>query len=77
MAGSSMSWPFGEKECPHCRYLHPVEPPLLDDAGYEIRGFCLHPRIATDLFIFKNRNADQIGACPCFWPRPKNTEEVV
>lgn len=59
-----MSWPFGESECPRCRYFEPLDPPAYDDVGYEIVGFCLHPRIATELFRMKTRGAAK--DCPCF-----------
>jgi hypothetical protein len=63
-----MSWPFSPKECPGCRYLEPVDPPALDDAGYEIVGLCLHPKIAMELFQFKERDPCSVAPCPCFWP---------
>jgi hypothetical protein len=72
-----MSWPFSPKECPQCRFLHPIDPPMLDDAGYEIHGFCLHPRIAMDLFILKERDPDQLGTCPCFSKRREDRREAV
>jgi hypothetical protein len=48
--------------------LQPLSPPAFDDAGYEIVGVCLHPRISTDLFLFKER-AQNVGSCPCFRKR--------
>jgi hypothetical protein len=61
-----MSWPFGPEECPSCRFFEAVEPPLHDDAGYEIVGGCRHPRIATDLFLFRTRDPRAMEPCPCF-----------
>jgi len=61
-------WPFSPEECTKCRYLEPVAPPAFDDAGYEIVGFCLHPRIAMDLFLFKKRE-QTMDPCPCFRER--------
>lgn len=61
-----MSWPYVPEECPRCRYLEPVDPPAYDDAGYEIVGFCLHPRIGMDLFLFKKRPQTGLASCPCF-----------
>ena len=72
----SVSWPFSPRECPHCRYLDPIDPPVLDDVGYEIRGFCQHPRIAMDLFVFKERDPEKLGACPCFFQRVDPTPEA-
>jgi hypothetical protein len=59
-----MSWPFGSAECPRCRYFERLDPPAEDDAGYEIVGLCSHPRIAGELFRFKERQVT--GGCPCF-----------
>lgn len=65
-----MSWPFIPAECPRCRYLEPIDSPAFDDAGYEIVGFCLHPRIGMNLFLFKNRPLSGAATCPCFRERP-------
>ncbi|HZQ80730.1 MAG TPA: hypothetical protein VFB25_02005 [Gaiellaceae bacterium] len=62
------SWPFSPEECPRCRYLEPIDPPAVDDAGYEIVGFCLHPRIGMDLFLFRQRE-QKMDSCPCFHER--------
>ena len=62
-----MSWPFGTDECPNCRYFEALEPPLEDDAGYEIVGLCGHPRIAMELF--RTKTSETAGGCPCFSPR--------
>lgn len=71
-----MSWPFGPDECPRCVFLEPVEPPIVDDSGYEVVGFCRHPRIAMDLFLFQRRDQRSLAPCPCFRPprqRPEAT----
>jgi hypothetical protein len=64
-----VSWPFGEQECPRCSYFDPLEPPAYDDVGYEIPGYCLHPRIAMELFRMRTRDAAELAGCPCFTPR--------
>lgn len=64
-----MSWPYSPKECPRCRYLEPLDPPALDDVGYEIVGFCRSVRIAMDLFVFKRRDPEAMDPCPCFRER--------
>lgn len=65
-----MSWPYSPKECPRCRYLAPLDPPAFDDAGYQIVGVCLHPRIGMDLFCFKQRDPETMQPCPCFREKP-------
>jgi hypothetical protein len=61
-----VSWPYSPKECPHCRFFERLDPPALDDVGYEIVGFCLNPRIGMDLFVFKQRDPNTMDPCPCF-----------
>jgi hypothetical protein len=61
-----MSWPYSPSECPRCRFFERLEPPALDDAGYEIVGFCLNSRIGMDLFVFKRRDPNTMEPCPCF-----------
>ena len=65
-----MSWPYSPRECPHCRYLEPIEPPVVDDAGYEVVGFCRSARIAMDLFVLKERDPETMDPCPCFREKP-------
>lgn len=65
-----MSWPYSPHECPECRYVERLEPPLRDDAGYEIVGLCRHPRIAMELFVLQRRDPVTLEPCPCF--RAKN-----
>jgi hypothetical protein len=38
----------------------------IDDAGYEIVGICLHPRIAMDVFLFERGDPRTMNPCPCF-----------
>jgi hypothetical protein len=38
----------------------------MDDAGYEIVGICLHPRIAMDVFLFERGDPRTMNPCPCF-----------
>ena len=59
-----MSWPYTPRECPYCRYFDRLDPPVRDDAGYEIVGLCGHPRIAMDLFRMRTR--EEPCHCPCF-----------
>ena len=66
-----MSWPYSPKGCPNCRYLEQFDSPAFDDIGYEIVGMCLHPRIAMDLFLFKERDPATMEACPCFRAKAK------
>ena len=61
-----MSWPYSPKECPQCLSFAALDPPALDDSGYEVVGFCRHPRIAMDLFVFKQRDPEVMEPCPCF-----------
>lgn len=63
-----MSWPFGEQECPHCRFFAALDPPVHDDAGYEILGTCRHSRIQVELFRMQTRRVS--GGCPCYTPQP-------
>jgi len=66
-----MSWPYSPKECPRCRFFERLDPPALDDVGYEIVGLCRNQRIATDLFVLKKRDPNRMDRCPCF--RKKRT----
>jgi hypothetical protein len=50
-----------------------LEPPAFDDVGYEIVGGCLHPRIAMELFRFKQRDPAEMERCPCFVRRTADT----
>lgn len=61
-----MSWPYSPTQCPRCRFLERLDPPALDDSGYAVVGFCLNPRIAMDLFLFKQRDPETMDPCPGF-----------
>jgi hypothetical protein len=67
-----VSWPFGESECPRCHYFERLDPPAYDDVGYEIVGFCLHPRIGMELFRMRSRKS--VADCPCFVARREPVE---
>jgi hypothetical protein len=69
-----MSWPYSPQECPRCRYLHALDPPARDDTGFEIPGFCLHPRIGMELFCFENRDPASMEPCPCFAAKPADQD---
>jgi hypothetical protein len=60
------SWPYTELQCPHCSYIHQPEPPWVDDSGYEIVGFCRHPRIAMELFRAQRRDLNEAERCRLF-----------
>jgi hypothetical protein len=62
---SGGSWPYIPAQCPHCVYIHPVDP-FTDDSGYEIHGFCRHPRIAMELFVPQQRDMSQAERCRLF-----------
>ncbi len=66
---SGGSWPYMPAQCPHCAYLHAIEPPYTDDSGYEIVGFCRHPRIAMELFQPQDLDSPASERCPLFVPR--------
>lgn len=63
------SWPYIPEQCPHCVYIHTLSP-FRDDSGYEIRGFCRHPRIAMELFTTQRELSD---AEPCRLFAPETT----
>jgi hypothetical protein len=65
-----VSWPYSPSQCPRCRYLEHVDPPIVDDVGYETVGVCRHPRIAMELFKFKLRDPDALEPCRCFREQP-------
>jgi hypothetical protein len=62
-----VSWPFTPSECPRCWYFQKFDLPYEDDIGYEIVGFCRQPRIAMDLFRFRER--PEPAHCPLFYDR--------
>lgn len=60
------SWPYFREQCPRCRYVEAASPAFIDDSGYEILGFCLHPRIAMELFRSKKLDLSRAERCPLF-----------
>jgi len=69
------SWPYFPEQCPHCRYLEPASPAFIDDSGYEILGFCLHPRIAMELFRPQKLDLAEAERCPLFVRRAPEAHE--
>ena len=65
------SWPFLPEQCPECFYFHAASPPFLDDSGYEIRGFCRHPRIGMELFEPQRLDTTTADRCPLLLRRGK------
>ncbi|HUA47984.1 MAG TPA: hypothetical protein VMA77_22290 [Solirubrobacteraceae bacterium] len=59
------SWPYLEAQCPECFYFQSASPPFVDDSGYEIPGFCTHPRIAMELFRPQKLDMSR-DRCPLF-----------
>jgi hypothetical protein len=60
------SWPYLPAQCPHCFYFRPESPPFVDDSGYEILGFCRHPRIGMELFEPQKLDLSGADRCPLF-----------
>jgi hypothetical protein len=60
------SWPYLPAQCPACFYLQAELPPFTDDSGYEILGFCRHPRIGMELFRPKKLGISTGERCPLF-----------
>ena len=65
------SWPYFPEQCPDCVYVHKLTP-FTDDSGYEILGFCRHPRIAMELFRAQRREPSGSERCPLFVPQGLN-----
>ena len=65
---TSGSWPYMPHQCPECHYFQPASPPFVDDSGYEIPGFCRHPRIGMELFRPQKLNLSS-DRCPLFLRR--------
>jgi len=59
------SWPHLPGQCPYCSYFRAASQTYVDDSGYEILGFCRHPRIAMELFR-PQRLASDSERCPLF-----------
>jgi hypothetical protein len=63
------SWPYLLGQCPQCFYFQAEQPPVTDDSGYEVVGFCRHPRIGMELFLPQRLDLSQAERCPLFIPR--------
>ena len=62
------SWPYSPAQCPECRYFQGFDPPIPEDDGYEVLGFCRHPRIGMELFELKTGARRHQPPCPCYFP---------
>lgn len=62
---TSGSWPYVPHQCPECFYFQTAPAPYIDDSGYEILGFCRHPRIGMELFRTQRRDLSS-DRCPLF-----------
>jgi hypothetical protein len=73
---TSGSWPYLPAQCPHCFYYQAAQPPFTDDSGYEILGFCRHPRIGMELFQAKKLDLTKAERCRLFirQVRTENTD---
>ncbi|MGB0091102.1 MAG: hypothetical protein WBP81_00965 [Solirubrobacteraceae bacterium] len=60
------SWPYVPGQCPDCTYFHEASPAFVDDSGYEILGFCRHPRIGMELFRPQRLEPPESERCPLF-----------
>lgn len=60
------SWPYLPRQCPHCYYFQAESRPYFDDSGYEILGFCCHPRIGMELFRPQQLDLSKGDRCPLF-----------
>lgn len=67
MAGQG-SWPYYPAQCSQCHYFQGISPTYVDDSGYEILGFCRHPRIAMELFAPQQVRRAESDRCPLFVP---------
>jgi len=67
---STGSWPYFPQQCPHCFYFQAMSPAHVDDSGYEVVGFCRHPRIAMPLFRTQKLDLSNSRDCPLFVSRP-------
>jgi hypothetical protein len=63
---TSGSWPYLPEQCPACHYFQAESPPFVDDSGYEILGFCRHPRIGMELFRPQKLDLSNADRCPLF-----------
>jgi len=55
-------------QCPECFYFQALAARHIDDSGYEIPGFCGHPRIGMELFRAERRDLSA-DRCPLFLRR--------
>jgi hypothetical protein len=60
------SWPYFPRQCPRCFYFQAASPSYIDDSGYEVLGFCRHPRIAMELFQTQRLHLSESNDCPMF-----------
>ncbi|HUA71456.1 MAG TPA: hypothetical protein VMA96_10250 [Solirubrobacteraceae bacterium] len=67
---TSGSWPYLPEQCPGCYYFEAESPPFVDDSGYEILGFCRHPRIGMELFQPQKIDLSKLDRCRVFVRRP-------
>jgi len=63
---TTASWPYFPRQCGDCRYFQAESPPFIDDSGYEIVGFCRHPRIGMELFKPNKLELSDDERCPLF-----------
>lgn len=68
------SWPQFPEQCPHCFYFQALSPPYIDDTGYEVVGFCRHPRIAMELFRPQRLDLSRSERCRLFVRSERPTE---
>lgn len=66
MAEASGAWPFFDGQCPTCRYFYAYDTGRTDDKGYELPGFCRHPRIAMELFASARRADFSKAGCSLY-----------
>ena len=69
---TSGSWPYLPGQCPECHYFDSACPAFVDDSGYEILGFCRHPRIGMELFRTQKRQLAESERCPLFAQRSRH-----
>ena len=70
---TSGSWPYLPEQCPACFYFQPSIAAIHRRLGYEILGFCRHPRIGMELFRPQKLDLSRADPCPLFVRRPART----
>ena len=70
------SWPYLPGQCPDCLYLQAALTRFVDDSGYEIVGFCRHPRIGMELFQPQKLDLSNSERCPLFVRRHARRPEA-